>query len=220
METSPQGLALTSSEELAGDIAPLRRALGEPEVLASLTALAELVEAPRPDTVPALRAFLERYRDRMLMAVELPAIRQAYDHAMRGEVRELVALDRSLAGQLGRSAFADASRHTGRMQLRRVRPLRQRTLQRYLGAVERGEATGWHMVVFGVLLALFSMPLRQGLVHFAIQAQRQVLNSAPVTDRLTLSERSRLCAECDAPVGAAVQRLIPAFVPRVVQASP
>lgn len=218
MDPSTQSLAPESSQSLAGDLAPFSRALGAAEALASLSALAELLQSPRPESVPAIRTFLGRYREVLLERVELPAIRAAFEHAARGEVTELLALDRRLAGRFGTadSAFAAASRHAGRTQLRRLRPLRDRTLQRYLRAVDEGEATGWHVIVYGLLLALFSLPLRQGLVHYATQTQHSLLDSATCGLAVSLAERSRLREECDAPVGPAVHQALPAFEPRVV----
>jgi urease accessory protein UreF len=213
-ESTPANLAVASSEELAGDATPLAQALGEPEVLASLRALAELVDAPRPESLQGVRALLACYRERLLTPVELPAIRDAYAHAARGEARELIGLDRRLAAQFGDSAFANASRFSGRTQLRRLRCLRNSTLQRYIRAVEEGDATGWHVVVFGILLALFSLPLRQGLVHYATKTQHSLLDSASLGVPLSTSDRVRLHAECAAPVAPAVQGVLPAFDPR------
>lgn len=64
--------------------------------------------------------------------------------------------------------FASPSRQIGRRQLARLRPLRdERIVRRYLAAVESGRADGWHTVVYGLTLALYSLPLRQGLLHYA-----------------------------------------------------
>ena len=111
--------------------------------------------------------FLQNYVTRLLVPVELPAIAEACGHAIRGELRELIAQDLRLAEQAVPSAFADASRRTGRFQLARLRPLRdERIAQRYLAAVESGRAHGWHTIVYGVTMALYSLPLRQGLLHY------------------------------------------------------
>ena len=40
-------------------------------------------------------------------------------------------------------------------------------IQRYLSAVESGRAEGWHTLVYGLTLAVYSFPLRQGLLHYA-----------------------------------------------------
>jgi urease accessory protein UreF len=215
MESNPNPLAPATSEELVGDINSLAQAVGATDALAPLSALAELLDAPRPETLPAVREFMERYRERLLAPVELPAIRDAYNHASRGEVRELIALDRQLAREYGNSAFATASRYTGRTQLRRLRPLRNATLQRYLNAVDEGRATGWHVVVFGIMLALFSLPLRQGLVHYAARTQCSLLDSATAGVRVTTPERARLQDECEAPIVPAVQLVLPEFTPQL-----
>ncbi len=215
MDPNFKNLAPATSEELAGDIAPLAQALGGPEALASFRALAELVGMPWPESTAAMRSFLARYRERLLTPLELPVIRDAYRHAERGEVRELIELDRGLAARLGDSAFADASRLTGRLQLRRLRPVRNSTLQRYLQAVDTEDATGWHVVVFGLLMALFSLPLRQGLVHYATKTQHSLVDSASARLAVTPTQRLVLLQECDAPVSAAVQAVLPHFEPAV-----
>ena len=100
--------------------------------------------------------------------MELPAIAEACGHALRRELRELVAQDQRLTSQIGLTPFASPSRRTGRLQLARLRPLRdERIVRRYLAAVESGQADGWHTVVYGLTLALYSLPLRQGLLHYA-----------------------------------------------------
>jgi len=117
-----------------------------------------------------LRDFLEGYQTRILVPLELPAITRARSHAARGHLRELIALDRELDAKPVLPAFASASRRMGRAQLERLRPLRdERTVQRYLAAVEAGDAAGWHTVVYGMTLAIYSWPLRHGLLTYARQ---------------------------------------------------
>ncbi|MGE3312559.1 MAG: urease accessory UreF family protein [Limisphaerales bacterium] len=205
----PSGVVSSASGEgLSGDVHPFTQALGSPESLASLAALADLVQTPRPETPRALESFLIRYSERLLAAVELPAIRDAFLHAQRGEVRELLRLDRRLEAIFGSSAFADASRHLGRTQLRRLRPLRSRPLQRYLEAVDSGRAHGWHVVVYGILLALFSLPLRQGLAHFALRSQEGLLESSLLGLSVPAADRARLLESCAHRVGSTVQEAL------------
>ena len=53
---------------------------------------------------------------------------------------------------------------------RSYEPLRdERVVQRYLAAVESGEAHGWHTLVYGLTLVVYSLPLRQGLLGYAHQ---------------------------------------------------
>jgi hypothetical protein len=113
-------------------------------------------------------ALVQRYITDLLLPVELPEIAEACGHAMRREHRELVEQDQRLAAKLGLTPWASASRRAGRLQLARLRPLRnERLLRRYGAAVESGSAEGWHTVVYGVTMALYSVPLRQGLLHYA-----------------------------------------------------
>jgi urease accessory protein UreF len=92
-----------------------------------------------------------------------------------------------MAGQTIFSEFAAASQRVGQGQLRKLRPLRdQRAVQRYLRAVESGEAHGWHTLVYGLTLAVYSLPLRQGLLGYAHQTTRGFIYSA--ARMLSLSE--------------------------------
>jgi urease accessory protein UreF len=178
--------------ELLGDIRTLAEQLGSATGVAGLGHVAAGWDAPRMIDAASLRLFLTAYRDRVLLPVELAVIHRASLHAGRFEVRELLALDRELAGQAALAPCSTASRAAGLAQLRRLRPLRdQKLIKRYLAAVEGGEAHGWHTVVYGVTLALYSIPLRQGLLGYATQtlaglgatAGRAILEPAEI-DRL------------------------------------
>jgi urease accessory protein UreF len=120
--------------------------------------------------------------------LDLPAIRSAHGHATRHELRELVALDQSQAHQPILGELAAASRRVGQSQLRKLRPLRdERVVQRYLHAVESGQAHGWHTLVYGLTLSVYSLPLRQGLLGYAHQTTRGFIYAA--ARMLRLSER-------------------------------
>jgi hypothetical protein len=110
---------------------------------------------------------LAEFRDVLVCGLEWPAIVRAAELARLGHHRELLELDRSFGSGLP-VHLAKASCCVGRRQLARLRSLRdQRTVQRYLDAIETGEAKGWNPVVYGVVLAVFGIPLRQGIVHYA-----------------------------------------------------
>ena len=79
--------------------------------------------------------------------------------------------------------------------------------------MDRGEATGWHVIVFGILLAVFSLPLRDGLVHFATRTQASLVESASTAIAVTRPERDRLREESEAPLPAAIQQVLPRFAP-------
>jgi urease accessory protein UreF len=181
-------LVLDEAAQWLGDFHPLAEQLGCADGLAALGAVtAELRLAPVHD-LPSLHRFLATYHSQVLIPLELRAIRRAYAHAARGHARELIALDRQLAREPAMQPFAAASRRVGRSQLRKLRPLRdERVVQRYLHAVEAGEAHAWHTLVYGMTLAVYSLPLRQGLLGYAQHTTRGFIHAA--TRDLRLSEQ-------------------------------
>jgi urease accessory protein UreF len=185
-------IVLSSPAELLGDPHPLLEQLGSADELAVTSSIADTSELRRVYDLPSLQNFLEAYRTQVLTPVELPAIVAAYQHAARGEVKELVALDRRLAEDAAIRKFAAASCRVGQRQLSKLRPMRdQRVVQRYLAAIDTGEARGWHTLVYGVALAMFSLPLRQGLQNYIEQTARGFIDSSAKS--LRLAE-----ADCDA----------------------
>jgi hypothetical protein len=50
-------------------------------------------------------------------------------------------------------------------------------VQRYLHAVESDQADGWHTLVYGLTMAVYSLPLRQGLLGYAHQTTRGFIYS-------------------------------------------
>lgn len=192
--------------ELLGDLRPLIEQIGSPAMLLALTSAAPLQHI----TTPAeLRQFLQSYHSQILQPCELPAIQRAFNHAARNELRELIAFDHELSREAILQNFVSASRRVGQMQLQRLRPLRdQRLVQRYLTAVENGEATGWHTLVYGMTLAVYSVPLRQGLVGYARQTTRGFIHSAARSFRLSETESDHLLEELTTSLPAAVDGLV------------
>ena len=193
-------LALDDAAEWLGDCHPLAEQLGCADgLLALANVTAELRLAP-VHNLPSLRHFLRHYQSQILLPLELPAIHRAYVWAAGRKARELIALDRQIAGEPVLRPFAAASRRVGRSQLQKLRPLRdERIVQRYLQSVEAGHAYGWHTVVYGLTLAVYSLPLRQGLLRNAHQTTRGFIGSAARGLRLS-REQNRdlhegLCAE-------------------------
>ena len=181
-------LALNDAAEWLGDWHPLAEQLGSADGLVTLGSVSASLRLAPVHNLPSLRQFLRDYHSQVLLPFELPAIQRAHGHATRHEVRELVALDRRLAAEPILRAFASASRRVGRSQLQKLRPLRdQRVVQRYLQTVESGQADGWHTLVYGLTLAVYSLPLRQGLLGYAHQTTRGFIYSA--ARMLRLSER-------------------------------
>jgi urease accessory protein UreF len=181
-------LALSDAAEWLGDWHPLAEQLGSTDGLLPLASASLLLRLEPVRDLCSLRRFLQAYHGRILLPFELPAIQSAHTHATCNGVLELVALDRQLAGEPLLQYFGEASRRVGQGQLKKLRPLRDlRVVQRYLRAVEAGEALGWHTLVYGLTLAIYSLPLRQGLLGYAHQTTRGFIYSAARS--LGLSER-------------------------------
>ena len=200
------------AEEFFGDATLLAERIGSADGLAALRGAAEPARFGRVTDLASLRRFLRDYETQILVPLEFTAICQAHQCASRYEVRELIELDRRLAAQP--QEFATASQRVGKAQLKRLRPLRdQRLVQRYLGAVEAGEANAWHTVVYGLVLALYSLPLRQGLLSYARQTTRGFIDSAARSRRFTEEACRRLMEECGAGFPAAIDSVLSAIQP-------
>ena len=172
--------------ELLGDWHPLVQQLGSTEGLVSLSTASHSLQLKNVDSVPTLLRFLEAYQSQILIPYELPCIQRAYRHASRHETRELIAFDRQLADEPVLKPFAGASRRVGQVQLRRLRPLRDhRLLQRYLRAVDDGLAHGWHTLVYGVTLSVYSLPVLQGLTSYEKQTLLGFMHAVSRTLRLS-----------------------------------
>lgn len=202
-------LALSDAAEWLGDWHPLAEQLGSADGLVTLGSVSASLRLVPVHNLSSLRHFLRSHQTQILLPFELPTIHSAYGHATRHELRELVTLDQSLAQQPILSELAAASRRVGQSQLRKLRPLRdERVVQRYLHAVESGAAHGWHTLVYGLTLSVYSLPLRQGLLGYAHQTTRGFIYSA--ARMLCLSERQcrslfdSLCANLPEAVEALI----------------
>ncbi len=201
-------LTQAQASELLGDPHPLVARIGAPPAPGSLD-LGSCPVAGRVVDHASLCQFLHSYQQRILGPVELPAIHAAWGHASRGERRELIELDHRLGMEPVLQDFAAASRAVGRSQLRRLRPLRdQRLVRRYSEAVESGKAHGWHVLVFGVVLGVYSVPLRQGLLHYARHTLNGFIESAAGPLQLTAEDCQRTLAEVSDPLPAAVETVL------------
>jgi urease accessory protein UreF len=195
--------------EMLGDPHPLIEQLGSPGGLGALAGAFGAAEMGQVRSLPELRAFLQDYHARILRPLELPAIQRSFGHAARGEARELIAFDEQLAGEPALQVFAAASRVAGQRQLNRLRPLRDaRLVQRYLAAVESGAANGWHTLVFGLTLAVYSFPLRQGLLAYAQLTTRGFIDAASQPLAISKEDREALCEEICEGLPAATEPLL------------
>lgn len=195
--------------EWLGDWHPLAEQLGSANGLAALSDISASMQVPLVHDLPSLRHFLATYQKQLLLPIELPAVQRAFDHTCRHEVRELAEFDRQLAAEPALKPFAEASRRVGQTELLKLRPLRdERIVRRYLEAVERKEANAWHTIVYGMTLALYSMPLRQGLLGYGYQTTRGFIYSAAKDLKLSENNCRSLLDELCANLPAAVEGLI------------
>lgn len=191
--------------EWLGNCHPLVELLGCARNLMPLASLSGALRAGPVGSRTALRHLLRRYHTEILLPVELPAIRRAFQHATRNQLRELLRFDAQLAEEPALGEFAEASRRLGHLQLRRMRPLRDvRLVQRYLAAADRGEAHAWHTLVYGVTMAVFSLPLHPGLLGYARQTTRGFINAAAWPLRLSESDCCCCFEDATASLGAEV----------------
>lgn len=176
-----------SASEILGDLTAFAEQLGSGGEFGHLALAAASLGTTPVTTAQALESFLHCYASSVLVNHEAPAVIRARDLAAHGQVRELIALDQQLAEIPVLESFGRASCNVGLAQLRRLRPLRgERVVHRYLQAIEAGEARGWHTLVYGVVLAVYSIPLRQGVIHFAHRTLDGFVQAA--SRRLSLSE--------------------------------
>jgi urease accessory protein UreF len=202
-------IALSDAAEWLGDWHPLAEQLGSADGLITLGSASALLRLAPVHNVSTLRQFLRNYQARILLPLELPAIESAHGHATHNQTRELVALDGQLAGETLLRQFAAASQRVGQYQLQKLRPLRdQRLVQRYLAAVETGQAHGWHTLVYGITLAIYSLPLRQGLLGYAHQTTRSFIYSAARSLALSQNQCGRLFDTVSKDLPAAVDSLL------------
>lgn len=195
--------------EWLGNWHPLAEQLGSAHGLAALSDISVAMQVPVVHDLASLRHFLASYQKQLLLPIELPAIQRAFDHVCRHELRELAEFDRQLANEPALKAFAGASRRIGQTELLKLRPLRdERIVRRYLEIVERGEANAWHTLVYGLTLALYSIPLRQGLLGYGYQTTRGFIYSASKALQLSENDCRALLDELCGSLPQAVEELI------------
>ncbi|MEY2408868.1 MAG: hypothetical protein QOF48_1538 [Verrucomicrobiota bacterium] len=181
------------SSELLGDWHPLVQQLGSTDGLVSFSTASQSLRLKNITSTETLLHFLEAYQSQILIPYELPAIQRAFRHASRNETRELIAYDQEIAAEAVLRPFCNASRRVGQAQIKRLRPLRDhRLVQRYLRAVESQMANGWHTLVYGVTLSVYSLPVLQGLVSYERQTLLGFIHAVARCLRLSETDSSNL----------------------------
>ena len=157
-----------------------------------------------------LAVALERYRTTLLEPIELPTLTKARRLASHGRTKELIALDQNFLGNHPEwLPLAAGSTRFGRDYLARLRPLRdERVVQRMLEAVQAGQTPGYHPIVFGLTMAIYAIPERQGLADYAQGALAAVIASAAGKLDLTQEDRAELLAPSQAHLPSAIDRMV------------
>ena len=199
----------TPQLSLLGEHHPLVQQLGSAEGVHELARVSHLLRGTPVTDSASLRSFLYAYQSRILLPIELHVIHQAFLHAVGLRTQELIDLDRYVGSLETMQPFLQSSRRVGQNELRRLRPLRDvRVLQRYLAAVDAGHAEGWHTVVFGLTLAVYSVPLRHGLLGYAQQVMRGFIHMAGTRFPISASEIEDLMEDLNAALPAALGSLL------------
>jgi urease accessory protein UreF len=177
----------------AADWRALEDQLGSPEEATARSASVFASSLTHITSGAQLRDFIAQFQVGPLATQEVPTILRAYHFARQNQAREIIELDRSLVDCFPNEALANASEKVGRNQLRRMRALKtERVVTRYWDAVHAKQARGWHTVVFGVVLAVYSIPLRQGLNHYSTQTISGFLEAGAASLKLRLPEISAI----------------------------
>ncbi|HEY1170718.1 MAG TPA: urease accessory UreF family protein [Verrucomicrobiae bacterium] len=204
--------------EVLGDPNPLLDQVSTPEGFLALGKAASAWRLPKVQDAATLRLFLSHYRQHILEAVELPAILKAHQFAQQGFARDLIELDRQMEVVLVEKDLSAASRRVGRSKLKRLRPLRdQRVVMRYLQAVEENKAHGWHVLVYGLALQQFSLPLRQGLISYARQSLGGFVQSAAKSLPIGEEDVREIFEEAVEGLEERLNALIDARQPKLIQ---
>jgi urease accessory protein UreF len=187
----------------------LLQQLGAADGLFTLSGVAASLCLPTVDCLAGLAGFLKSYQSQVLNSLELPSIYRAHQYASRNETRELVALDVEVGARAIHRELASASQRVGRSQLERLRPLRDaRVVQRYLQAVEADRARAWHTLVYGLTLAVYSLPARQGLFSYARQTLRGFIQAAARPLRLSVADCGALLEERCGELPGAMEKVL------------
>jgi len=157
-----------------------------------------------------LAVALELYRTTLLEPIELPTLTKAQRLASRGRTKELVALDQNFLGNHPEwLPLSAGSTRFGRDTLARLHPLRdERVVQRMLKAVQAGKIPGHHLIVFGLTMAVYSIPARQGLADYAQGALEAVVATAAGKLKLTQEDRAELLAPSQSHLRSAISRMV------------
>jgi urease accessory protein UreF len=195
-----------------GDWHPLVRQIAPGEGIVASNFPSTPAQADPSQCLAALGRFLAEYKESVLLTFELPVVKQACEHTLRNEMKELVALDRSMDTAPWLEPYKQDSRTSGRLHLERLKPLRdQRGIRRYIAAVDEGEANGWHFLVAGAALGLYALPLRQGLMDYALHTFWNVVGQASAAGSIEPVDATDIVNHLASDLPEQIQRLVPSL---------
>jgi urease accessory protein UreF len=88
-------------------------------------------------------------------------------------------------------------------------------LQRYLDSLEKGDTPGTHLVVYGLLIWLYTLPLRQALLHYAQQTLHGFIESASGPLDIGDPERTRIWEQTVLPLPGSLENLLKKHAPHL-----
>ena len=210
IEVKPQAEESASWGDFLQDVSELAQRMGTEGVVGPADeGLIGVFDSSQIDSPASLRQFLARYRDTVLVPVEMPTIAAACFMVGRGELRELLELDKEIARRADWQPFADASRWVGSCHARSMRGMKDhRTVWRYCEAVRTKEAHGWHLIVYGIVLSAFSIPLRQGIANYCERTLAGFIDAVAKTRGFPSREVKSLKAEVSAELALEIDRVM------------
>jgi urease accessory protein UreF len=193
----------------SGGLEAFTAQLGSVETVIHLANAERLVDFQQIIDLPSLEKFLIAYRDRILVAIELPSILAAYNLTIKQHALELIALDKEISLSMPSDLFSEASARVGRAQLKRLKPLRDsRLIQKYLQALASGRAKAWHTLVYGMSLATYSIPIIQGLQNYCHQTLTSFAQAGIQKMKLPEHSLAQVLAPVMQPVPGLVQNQV------------
>ena len=193
-KTQPQTEEASSWGDFLHDISGLAKRLGaDGPAGPAEEGIIGAFDTSQIHSIASLSQFLAQYRDRVLVPIEIPTITEASLMVGRGELSELLDLDKRLGERVELAPFAEASRWIGSCNARSMRGMNDhRTVWRYCEAIRTQSAHGWHAVVYGVVLSAFSIPLRQGISNYCERTMGGFVDAVALTRDFPLEETRQL----------------------------
>ena len=141
------------------------------------------------------------WKDVVFSPVLLPALRSALGHARRGELRELLDLDRQLSTSLGGPSRLGSLAAGHRLALHGCDLRGDRLLPRLGEAVRTGSTPGHLAIIFAARCATFSLPDRITVGAYLFQ---EICAGAPTAHVPAVCDFVAACIE---PLGGAAFEL-------------